>query len=170
MRQTDFALLSTFFIRWACNFTRSTTMYTQNFVLYRPTSKNTFYASNWISFFFRKFCSFQFGVQEVFFLSIFVRWSIKYEKKLCILLYIVVRIQIVEMTAKSVWRIKISHFTPIFKPPELLTKNKLKWAPFWTHSFHFFRLKVLTTGELTKETIPIQVCTQMRSSPMLRVY
>jgi hypothetical protein len=48
------------------------------------------------------------------------------------------RTNIVEMRAKSVWRIKFVVVRPFFYPPNFWPKNTLKWAPFWTYFFHFF--------------------------------
>ena len=51
------------------------------------------------------------------------------------------RINIVEMRAKSVWRIKFVVLRPLFYPLDCWPKNTLKWALFWTYFFHFFRTK-----------------------------
>ena len=79
MRQTDFALISTIFIRWGSNFTWSSTMYTQKIPpIYKYPQmlrKNTFYASNWIFFLSEFFFDSVRRKKKYFFLSICGCWS-----------------------------------------------------------------------------------------------
>jgi hypothetical protein len=39
--------------------------------------------------------------------------------------------------SKSCLTHKVWHFTPTFLTPDFGPKNTIKWASFWTHSFHF---------------------------------
>jgi hypothetical protein len=50
------------------------------------------------------------------------------------------RITIVEMRAKSVWRIKFVVWCPFFYPPDFRPKNTQIWAPFW---LHFVSIQIL---------------------------
>jgi hypothetical protein len=61
-------------------------------------------------------------------------------------------------------------FTHTILPPGVLTKKHAKMGTLLiSFFFNLFSQKVHNTGELKKETIPNQFCTQMRSLPKLRV-
>jgi hypothetical protein len=85
---TDFALISTEYIRWGCNFTWSTTMHIKFFVFYWLTSKNVLekyflHLKVKLSLFLRIFVWIYFKTKNIFFLSIFWGWSIKYKQISC---------------------------------------------------------------------------------------
>ena len=76
-------------------------------------------------------------------------------------------IKSVQMKAKTVRREKNHRFPTPILPPELLSKKHAKIGTILESVLKVFPTK---TGELKNENISIQFCTQMRSSPKLRVH
>ena len=130
--QTDFALISTIFIRCGCNFTQSTTMYTKIFRILLTNIKKCFekilFTRRTESYFLSEI--FVDSLRRV--KSIFSKhfWMLV-NKIRKIFVYIVVlcvklqpqRIIIVEMRAKSVWSVKIRCLMPQFLPFKSMTKK-----------------------------------------------
>ena len=121
---TDFALISTDFVCWGCNFTWSTTMHMIFFCIFGSTSRNALKKYFWrlevkLSLSFWDFCLDLLRSKKWIFLKHFQRLVHKIQKSFMCIVVLHVKLQTqwtksVEMRAKSVWQVKIIYFFNVF--------------------------------------------------------